>query len=334
MVWDYLGEDQDHGLYQGLISVQPRPGLTFDIGKKANRWGKGYAWNPVAFVERAKDAGDPDLSREGFWIAGLDWIRSYPGALQTVAFTPLVLPNRGGVNEDFGEPGHVNLAAKLYLLYADTDIDLLFLGEGSRSARYGVDFSRNLAPNFEIHGELAYITDAVRRTITPSCRSGPRVEEDAVSYLLGLRYRTANNLTYIAEYYFNGAGNEKEDQQRFYECVHRAWEERDEDLIDRLPVGEDLDKGPFTRPNPMRRYLNLRAWWEEPYNILYFTPGLQILVNLEDRSYSVSPELSYTGIDNLELRLRGTVPFGDPLTEWGEKPNDYKIELRIRYYFF
>ena len=24
---------------------------------------------------------------------------------------------------------------------------------------------------------------------------------------------------------------------------------------------------------------------------------------------------------------------GDELTEWGEKPNKYKIELRARYYF-
>ncbi len=24
---------------------------------------------------------------------------------------------------------------------------------------------------------------------------------------------------------------------------------------------------------------------------------------------------------------------GDELTEWGEKPNNYKVELRVRYYF-
>ena len=83
----------------------------------------------------------------------------------------------------------------------------------------------------------------------------------------------------------------------------------------------------------MRRYLNLRAWWSEAYDILYLTPGLQVLYNLEDDSFSVSPEVNHDGIDNLDIRLRASVPIGDELTEWGEKPNDAKLELRLRYYF-
>ena len=69
------------------------------------------------------------------------------------------------------------------------------------------------------------------------------------------------------------------------------------------------------------------------YNILYFVPGLQILFNLQDHSYSLTPELIYTGLDDLELRLRATAPIGEELTEWGEKPNEYKLEFRLRYYF-
>ena len=111
------------------------------------------------------------------------------------------------------------------------------------------------------------------------------------------------------------------------------WSNTDQDLIDRLPVGKDIDKGPFSRPNPMQRYMNFRVWWEEPRNLLYVTPGVQVLYNLDDQSFSVSPDISYTGYENLELRLRATVPVGDTLTEWGEKPNQYKIELRARYYF-
>ena len=333
VVWDYLGENDEHDLYQGYLSLQPDPGLAIDLGKKASRWGKGYAWNPVAFVERAKDAGDPDLSREGFWILSADWVKRFDGPLQTLALTPLILPVNDDVNRDFGETGHTNLAGKLYLLYRDIDFDFMFLREGSQSARFGVDFSKNLAPNFEIHGEFAYFRNVTHPTLDADCRTGRPREGDEISYLLGTRYRTNNDVTLIGEYYVNGLGNEQKDQQRFYRCVHQAWESGDQDLIDRLPVGKDIDKGPFSKPNPMRHYLNFRVWWEEPANILYLTPGLQILYNLEDDSFSVSPDVTYTGFDNLELRLRGTVPIGDPLTEWGEKPNDYKIELRARYYF-
>jgi hypothetical protein len=58
-----------------------------------------------------------------------------------------------------------------------------------------------------------------------------------------------------------------------------------------------------------------------------------MLYNLDDNSYSIASEILYDGIDPLTLRLRLTVPIGDTLTEWGEKPNDYKVEFRLRYYF-
>ena len=332
-VWDYRHEEAEHLLYEGLAAFELTPGFTVDIGKKAYRWGKGYAWNPVAFVERAKDAGNPDLAREGFWTAGFDWVRSFDGPLQTVALTSLVLPRTDDMNSDFGEERHNNFAAKLYFLYRETDIDLMFLDQGTRSARYGMDFSSNLSANFEIHGELAYIKDSPRRTITPNCKQGPRRNEDVWSYLLGLRYRTANDATFVFEYYFNGEGNREKDQRQFYECVHKTWDTGDLQFIEDLPLTEDLDRGPFTKPNPMRRYLNLRAWWSEPYDILYFVPGVQVLYNVEDQSFSVAPELNYDGFDHLSIRLRATVPVGDELTEWGEKPNDVKLELRLRYYF-
>jgi hypothetical protein len=56
-------------------------------------------------------------------------------------------------------------------------------------------------------------------------------------------------------------------------------------------------------------------------------------MNLNDRSLSISPELLYTGITNLELRLKATGLFGQRGSEFEEKPNDYRLELRVRYYF-
>jgi hypothetical protein len=57
------------------------------------------------------------------------------------------------------------------------------------------------------------------------------------------------------------------------------------------------------------------------------------IVNAEDRSYSLSPEIMYTGITNLELRLKAMVLAGDRLSEFGEKQNNWRAELRGRYYF-
>jgi hypothetical protein len=325
---DYLGEDQTHKLYEAAVLLQPGPSLALDLGKQVTRWGKGYAWNPVGFIERPKDPDDPTLSREGFWMLRGDWIRSFSGPLQTVAFTPALVPVRGEVNDDFGEPNHLNPAAKLYLLYRDTDVDLLFLGQGSRSARYGIDFAKNLAAHFEIHGELAYLTDSERPVVTPT---GVVTESgDAVSYLLGLRYLTPQNITIIAEYYRNGAGFTEGELEEFYRQADLAWNSGDESALRRLAK---LSEGAYGRPNPGRHYLYLRANWKEPFDILYFTPSITSIVNLDDQSFSLIPDLLYTGIDNTELRLRLNLPVGGGLSEYGEKQNGYKLELRLRYFF-
>ena len=83
----------------------------------------------------------------------------------------------------------------------------------------------------------------------------------------------------------------------------------------------------------MRDYLYLRASQKEPFDILYFTPSLTGIFNVSDESFSIGPELLYTGIKNLELRLKTTFLFGDSYTEFGEKQNDCRVEFRARYFF-
>jgi hypothetical protein len=62
-------------------------------------------------------------------------------------------------------------------------------------------------------------------------------------------------------------------------------------------------------------------------------PALTWTMNLNDVSYSLTPELLYTGITNLELRRRIGFIIGTRNTEFGEKQNDYRIEFRVGYYF-
>ncbi len=57
------------------------------------------------------------------------------------------------------------------------------------------------------------------------------------------------------------------------------------------------------------------------------------MMNLQDRSYQITPELQYSGINNLELRLRLFLLRGGSSTDFGEKQNSRKLELYARYYF-
>ena len=73
--------------------MKPSPSLKIDTGKKTIKWGKGYAWNPAAFVDRPKDPDEPELDLEGFIVASADYIKSFQGPLKTFSFTPVLVPS-------------------------------------------------------------------------------------------------------------------------------------------------------------------------------------------------------------------------------------------------
>lgn len=52
------------------------------------------------------------------------------------------------------------------------------------------------------------------------------------------------------------------------------------------------------------------------------------MINTDDSCANIMSELLYTGITNLELRLRAGVITGAGNSEFGEKQNDYRIEFR------
>lgn len=326
---DQLAHDHDNTVFEAAYSVRPDPGLTLEAGKRAMRWGKGYAWNPIGFVERPKNPDDPELAREGYGMVDADWITSPGGALQTIAFTPVLLPVRGDLNGDFGARGHLNPAAKLYLLYRDTDIDFAWQGKGSRPARYGMDFSRNLVSNFEIHGEWARILQFTK-PVTDAGGQVTNVTANATSWLAGLRYLTASDTTYIAEYYRNGTGYSAAEADQFYRLVDTAFATGDSALVQKAL---SLGQGSYGRPNPGQEYMYFRAQQKDALGIVYFQPAIFAIMNRQDRSYQVAPELLYTGINNTELRLRIFMLHGGASTDFGEKANSRKIEFYFRYYF-
>jgi hypothetical protein len=319
-------------MYEAYLTLEPSNGVRFEAGKRALRWGKGYAWNPVGFVERPKDPNDPELSREGFAVLGASFTRSFDGPLQTLTFTPLLVPTSSRMNAGFGPGNHANPAARLSMLYRDTDIDFLVLGQGARSARYGIDFARNLSTNLEIHGEWARVRGATKPVLGAAGAGIPQTS-DATSYLLGMRYLTERDTTWIVEYYRNSAGYSEDEMRAYFSFTNSAYDQYlasgNAAALERAVALQTS----YGRANPMRRYLYLRASQKEPFDILYFTPAVTAIFNLDDHSYSLAPELAYTGITNLELRLRFLAIQGARLTDFGEKQNDRRIEFRMRYYF-
>jgi hypothetical protein len=158
---------------------------------------------------------------------------------------------------------------------------------------------------------------------------------DAINYLAGLRYLSARDTTYILEYYHQGTGLTSEEMKDYFSFVNKGYEayiaRKDLRLLSRAIA---LQSGGYAAFTPGTDYLYLRISQKEPFDILYFTPAITSIYNLHDRSFSVTPELLYAPITNLEFRLRtGLLVARSKNSEFGEKPYDYRVELRIRYYF-
>jgi len=323
-----LAESGQQGFSKGLrlfrlsLAAQPITFLHLEVGKTMLRWGKGYAFNPVAFVDRPKDPGDPEEALEGYYLARAELTKSFNGPLKTLTLSFAMIPVHEGVNEDFGRRGYENFAGRLSLLLFDADIDFVALSGGSRSVRYGVDFAYNLTTNLAVHAEAAYFPDAPVPYL--SLDNPPQLEKrSGAQTLVGARYLSPQETTYILEYYYNSIGVSPEQMDLFYAL-----------LESQAPGDVDMTfREPYLVSFPMRHYLYARVSQKEPFDILDFFPSLMGIVNLEDGSFTVTPELLYKGVTNLELRLRGAVIIGGSNTDFGERPNDARIELRARYFF-
>src|SRR4030067_490570 len=281
--YSYLGWEHNETkrmIYEGYLSLKPSDSLSFKFGKQTLLWGKGYAFNPVAFITRP------------------------------------------------------NFAARLYFLLYDTDIDFIGLTGGSRTSRVGMDFSKNITTNIEVHGEFAFINNQTKKVID-SQGNVSESQFDAKSYLLGIRYLTASDTTLILENYLNGTGFSRLEMKDYFSFIDKGYDQflsRGNSSL--LKKASSVTEGNYGRPNTMQDYLYLRVSQKEPFNILYFTPAITTVMNLDDNSLQLSPELLYTRFTNWELRLKGTALVGQKATEFGEKQNDYRIELRVRYYFY
>ncbi len=327
---DALASTTDGKVMEGGVRWSASPGLTFDVGKRVQRWGKGYAWDPVGFVERPKDPSDPQVAREGFVMASGEWTKSFSGPISTVGLTGLVVPTNDSMNTDFGVNTGLNPAAKLYLLAWDTDIDLMWRGKGGKPQSFGFDFSRNLSPALEVHGEWARTLDAPRNTVTAAGVTRSQVV-NFNSWLAGLRYLSEGEVTWIGEYYRNGGGYSADELDSYYQFLDRAMGSSAAPAM--ANKARSVAQSGYGKVNPGSDYLYLKASVSEPFNWVYGAAALTVMTNLNDGSYQVTPEVSYTGFSNVEVRARLVVLGGQPHSEFTEKAASSRVEVYARFYF-
>lgn len=318
--------------YEAYVSYRPSTRLSLAAGKRTLKWGKGYAWNPVAFLDRPKNPDDPALAQEGFWTVSADLIRSGRGALQTVSFTPVLVPVTRHMNQDLGRPEGLHAAGRLYLLWLDTDIDVIALAGSAAAPRFGVDLSRNLTPAIEVHAEVAQVGDAIDRTLGTDGRPANR-PAPATNLLAGVRFVLPTNTTFIVEHHHSEAGVPPDAFERFIDGVADAWTQWTATGDARGLTALSAVSQPYLRPTGMRDYLFVRASQPELFGNVYLSAALTAIVNERDGSFSLTQESLYKATTDLELRSQLGWIAGRRGTDFGERQADLRWEIRARYYF-
>ena len=294
--------------YWQLATAEPH---NLEIGKRLLRWGKGYAFNPVALMERPKDPEDPEASREGLWITQGTWISGKLGIFDNTSVNLVMLPVQEDVNTEYREDLEKDLllGMKLYALIGTTDIDFYMTQwQDTPESSAGFDFASNLTPNFEVHGEYAV------------SQIDGSADDRA---LLGIRYLTDSEITWIVEAYHDASGLTATESRTGFESIGNLPPKQASPLVAEL----------FSQKTLNKNYGYLKVSVKEPFGWLYFTPSLIWLGNLDDNSQNTTVQISYTPSDNWLLLGSWQNMTGDAFSQYGESLISDKLTVTGTYSF-
>ena len=302
---------------------------SIQAGKIRYNWGKGYAFNPVGYVNSVKNPENPELAQAGLLSARFETIKSFQSrVLKTAALTAIVIPPQAEIKDRFGEAENTDVAAKLYLMLGNMDCDLLGYYSKANPKRIGADFAVNLKENIELHGEVSYVQDNPKSTIADN--RVLNAKEDGYAYLVGLRWLNKWEITTIFEYYHTAAGFTQDEFDAYLAFFRQSLASGKEDLI-KLAAG--VMQNNFSGNTLMQDYLYLQVQKPEPFDLLYFTPSISAIYNILDKSLLLAINLIYQPVTNFEFDLKPTFMFGKDDSEYGSQRFQQRVEAWLRFYF-
>ncbi|MGM0599379.1 MAG: hypothetical protein ACQETH_06135 [Candidatus Rifleibacteriota bacterium] len=326
----FAGQTSDnHVLNESYLSFDIDSRLRLGIGKKTFKWGKGYSWNPVNLAGRQKDLNDLELALSGYTMIYSQYNRTMEGPLSNLSLTTALIPVGEDLNHSFARDKGWFFANQLYMLIRNTDVDLYLLTGYAGQNSYGIDFSRNLASNHEIHGEIAVKEEDKQYSINGAGLLTAETRR-TTNYLIGTRYLDYREITYILEYLHNGSGFTQDDLQNYYNSADRA-------LLTNNKANMKKSAYYFNqfinKQFGMQDYLYFKVSKPELFDDLYLKGSVFTVYNLHDKSFMSSVELNYTALTDQIFTFRITGNQGNNNSEFGQKVSDAKVEIRYKYFF-
>ena len=356
------------------VSISPKPWLNVLLGKKRIIWGSGFAFNPTDLINPAKDPTDPNFQRAGQWVARIE----LPFEKFTVStlFAPQVLYQQNGLPfammkypdyplADGTKPAddayHYLLAARLYLLLFNTDINLFYFFSNKyndtfeNASRFGASFSRYFFTDYELHVEALFQVGSGKTYPNHLCANGGACSlqtalsatklQDGNLYprvLVGGRTQFRDESTLSVEYYYQSDGYSALEFEDYLRLLSRAQMAGLTSAAQ--PMGGSSGAVPqrFTF-DPLRRHYLILSY-NKPKIRDDFAIGATLIAGLADLSGTISPSASWNAKEWLTLSLYGFVPIrGIPVgtvsvndvsySEYSLLPMDFRFLFEARAYY-
>jgi hypothetical protein len=320
------------------------------IGKKRQTLGVGWTFSPVDDVlEWPKNVVDPTDFREGKYLASVEV--PYADASLSLIYIPKVEYDKesesgqAGIPEefDFDSP---TIGIRLWLLLWDTDVALIYnrtekIPEVEKDY-FGLTLNRywgDLGTYFEAMAhkgndlEFVYVNESGSYYF-PTGEDLERIKDDDEDYYvnlsIGVNYSLSDGTKFSMEYFRNQEGYNDEEFDLFYEFL-----EHDSEIYETTndeSVGNKILKANQILGSRLRQnYLSLT--FDRPFTFDDFNPHLGAIINLDDSSFQLNGSIEWAIRDDTNITLDTRYFSGGDETEYGLKPDNYKVILKTVYFF-
>jgi hypothetical protein len=304
----------------GSISVSPW--LDLQAGRKIEKWGTGYAWNPTGVVNPAKNPSDPNDRRSAF--RGVDMLGAelFLGGWNV---SLLAVPQLDWQRKSGRYLAGSGWAARAYKLVQDVDLSFTFSGGNGLPNHQGVSFARVFGNALELHGEVARFQDSLQVVSEEGARR--LKSQSSTELLLGAQYTFPRNVGLIAEFFHSGSGLSAPQRDQFRNDIRDG--QRNLESGNPLPL---LQRNREFAPLRMGQdYSFLRASW--PIRLNKLEAELLVITSLRDGSSIIRPGITWKVRPNWSLYWLQSQFVGGSSTEFGLLQVKRASDFGVRFSF-
>jgi hypothetical protein len=296
--------------------------MDIQVGRKIEKWGTGYGWNPTGVINPLKDPRDPNDRLDAF--RGVDEVSVdlfLKGWNFAVLATPMI-PALGNKDRGFTPVGW---AARAYRLIHGVDFSLSASGGSGLPDSQGISVSRVFGKALELHAEAAAFHNTA--SYVPASGGFQLERRPHAEFLAGGQYTFPRNVNVVVEYYHNGgnlSGREWQEYQRFTDPGVSI---PGLDTASRLTMAN----AQFAALQMGRDYVfNRIAFPLKLHKVEFETIAITAL---RDGSSVIRPAIFWFVTPNVSVYALDTEFSGKRTTELGMVPIRRQVDIGIRFHF-